>query len=253
MTEFYRVLYMKTSSLLCLLPLLAFSFSAQADFLCKKRNGVVAIRAACKPKEKVVDLSAIGFQGLTGPKGDAGPSGPKGDPGVAGPQGPAGPVGAAGVVSSFAINSPDLVQLNPTPAGFVGDDYSFVMVGASSRIDLTPNEKLLGVAVANVLYAQNQGPSALLEVGLCYQSVNPVGGGLIQKGPVTRFTGEPKSNVSNRVLLKAGDPRSVAPVSESVEGLGGTYDIGYCAALASLDRSIISVFFTGIHGWLLKF
>jgi len=55
---------------------------AEADVLCKRTNGSVFLRAACKKKEVQIDPVALGLQG---------PAGPKGDKGNTGPQGPAGP------------------------------------------------------------------------------------------------------------------------------------------------------------------
>ena len=243
---------MKPFFFVSLIGLSVLSVSAKADVLCKKPNGVTAIRSVCKPKEQVVDLSAIGLKGLTGPKGDAGPPGPKGDSGLPGAQGAVGPRGAAGVVASYDIISPEQVVVNPTPGGLVGDDYGFVMVGNPIRVTIDPGDKLVGAAASNVLYAQNLGTSALLEVGLCYQSVR-IGGGIVLSGTVTRFTGETKSTAANRLIVKAGQGQFAAPASESVKDLSGTYDVGYCASLAAVDRSPISVFFSGLRGWLLKF
>ncbi len=62
---------------------------ALADVLCKKKNGAVVARVACKGKEVQLDLAQFG---AIGPKGDPGPKGDVGAQGTPGEQGPAGPL-----------------------------------------------------------------------------------------------------------------------------------------------------------------
>jgi hypothetical protein len=70
---------------------------AMADILCKKKNGILFVRTACKPKETPIDPVAFG---LTGPQGLQGPQGPTGPTGA---QGPAGPSGASnGYATGFS-------------------------------------------------------------------------------------------------------------------------------------------------------
>jgi hypothetical protein len=58
--------------------------ASNAAVFCRKKNGAVFVRDACKAKEQPVDTAA-----LVGPKGD---KGDKGDAGDAGEPGPAGPL-----------------------------------------------------------------------------------------------------------------------------------------------------------------
>jgi hypothetical protein len=58
------------------------SAPADAEVLCKKRNGVVVVREVCKRKEPQLDPDALGLRGPQGEKGDTGSQGP---PGIAGP------------------------------------------------------------------------------------------------------------------------------------------------------------------------
>ena len=89
---------MKVLAWLSLL-LLALPTQASADVLCKTKKGNVKVRAACKPKESLLDLSALGARGAGGPagaNGDAGPAGATGPTGVAGMTGVTGPRGSSG-------------------------------------------------------------------------------------------------------------------------------------------------------------
>ncbi len=55
-----------------LVVVLAATTGAQADVLCKRRNGTVVIRTACKKKEAAVDLGQFGVVGPQGPPGPPG-------------------------------------------------------------------------------------------------------------------------------------------------------------------------------------
>ncbi len=55
--------------------------AARADVLCKRRNGAVVVRTACKKKETALDLAQFGVVGPTGATGPQGASGPAGPPG----------------------------------------------------------------------------------------------------------------------------------------------------------------------------
>src|SRR5438045_2708145 len=65
--------------------LVGITVRAEADVLCKKPNGALVVRAACKANQTQLDPSALG---LKGPKGDKGNKGDTGSPGPAGPPGP---------------------------------------------------------------------------------------------------------------------------------------------------------------------
>jgi hypothetical protein len=59
---------------------LALALPADGAVLCKKKNGLVAVRdATCKRRESALDVRALGL-GLQGPKGDPGPRGQAGEP-----------------------------------------------------------------------------------------------------------------------------------------------------------------------------
>ena len=55
---------------------IALPFEADADVFCKKRQGAVSVRDACKRKETQLDLDALGLRGPQGPTGSQGPTGP---------------------------------------------------------------------------------------------------------------------------------------------------------------------------------
>jgi hypothetical protein len=57
--------------------------AADGAVLCQKRSGAVLVRAACKKKETVLDLSQFGALGPKGDKGDTGDAGSTGAPGTA--------------------------------------------------------------------------------------------------------------------------------------------------------------------------
>jgi len=76
---------------IALAVLVAVSGPAAADVLCKKKSGVVVVRAACKAKEIAIDIADFGALGPRGTDGAQGPQGPEGPPGSEGPQGPPGP------------------------------------------------------------------------------------------------------------------------------------------------------------------
>jgi hypothetical protein len=55
--------------------------------LCRKKNGALAMRDACKTRETAVTADMLGVVGPPGPQGPQGERGPKGEPGEPGPQG----------------------------------------------------------------------------------------------------------------------------------------------------------------------
>jgi hypothetical protein len=101
-----------------------------AALLCARKNGTIKLRpTSCKPREKPVDLGALGLQtpGLPGPQGPAGAQGPQGPAGAQGPEGPQGdqgPQGPPGVVLSSA--GPQAVGLR---------FYSYFMNTSSGVVD----------------------------------------------------------------------------------------------------------------------
>jgi hypothetical protein len=62
--------------------------------LCRKPNGLVVLRTACKGRE--TDIGSVGQPGPPGPPGPTGPAGPTGAQGDPGPRGDIGPTGPAG-------------------------------------------------------------------------------------------------------------------------------------------------------------
>ena len=77
---------------------------ARALVLCARRSGTLALRAACKRRETVVDLAQLGAVGPQGPPGERGPTGSQGT------QGPMGLDGAPGTASAYAVVDPHPVM-----------------------------------------------------------------------------------------------------------------------------------------------
>ena len=68
---------MRTVMMWCGVALLALPVArTDAAVFCKKKNGVVVIREACKSKETAVNLASFGAVGPKGDKGDKGDAGP---------------------------------------------------------------------------------------------------------------------------------------------------------------------------------
>lgn len=68
---------MRTVLMLCGVMFLALPVArTDAAVFCKKKNGVVVIREACKAKETAVNLASFGAVGPKGDKGDPGDPGP---------------------------------------------------------------------------------------------------------------------------------------------------------------------------------
>jgi hypothetical protein len=100
---------------------------AEGADLCMKKNGLVILRAHCKPGETPVGalgepgptgptgppgepgapgLGMVGPPGATGAMGLPGIAGPPGDPGLPGPPGPTGPPGSTGVTGADGATGP---------------------------------------------------------------------------------------------------------------------------------------------------
>lgn len=60
------------------LLLVGISTRAESEVLCKKANGALVLRAACKPNQTLVNPATLGLQGPKGDKGDTGLQGPPG-------------------------------------------------------------------------------------------------------------------------------------------------------------------------------
>ena len=93
---------------MALAMLAAMSAPADADVLCKKKSGVVVVRAACKAKETALDISEFGALGPRGADGAQGAQGPAGPPGADGPQGPPGPTLATTSTGTQPTDPPGL-------------------------------------------------------------------------------------------------------------------------------------------------
>lgn len=99
-TDIWAALMYFTTLLVFALGFIAgMAVNADADVLCRPKNGVtVRVRVACKTQE--VQLNPI-ILGLQGPAGPTGPQGEKGDTGDVGEQGVAGPIGPQGTQGSI--------------------------------------------------------------------------------------------------------------------------------------------------------
>ena len=233
---------MRFSKQTLLLMLASVPLASQADVWCKKPNGVVAVRAACKPKEQPLDLTAL--------RGPAGPQGPQGLPGVAGARGP------SGIVSTSAVNAITPLQgLAPTQDGslsFIGGD------NARFRFLMSANDLLSGSMVVNVSYPGAAGSRGLVIPSLCYQKMkfavvapnpNPR---WVPDGLVTRFNGDPV--ISGEALNFApGTIAAPVPVASSVTNLSGTYDVGYCMNFSTNPPNADTLtIMPGLSGWIQK-
>jgi hypothetical protein len=95
---------------------------AHASVLCAGKQGAVSLRAACRPRERLIDPSVIGLvtQGERGPTGAQGPTGPTGMtglPGATGDVGPTGPTGQQGQRGLVGATGPGG---SPGPTGPTG-------------------------------------------------------------------------------------------------------------------------------------
>ena len=104
----------RRSLVLSLLLTLTFALASQgtAAVLCVKKRVGIVVRdgAACRPRERPLDVAALGLKGERGEKGDKGDTGDKGDPG------PAGPFPAADLPSGATLRGAFQLAGTDTPA-----------------------------------------------------------------------------------------------------------------------------------------
>ena len=111
---------MRTVWMFCGVALLALPAArTDAAVFCKKKNGVVVIREACKSKETAVNLASFGAVGPKGDKGD------KGDDGAAGPLLATLPSGQS-LTGTVAVSGTDAVS--------AADAVSFIFPLASDPV-----------------------------------------------------------------------------------------------------------------------
>ena len=181
---------------MALAVLAAMSGSAWADVLCKKKSGVVVVRAACKAKETAIDIAdfgALGPRGADGPVGATGPQGPEGPPGSDGPQGPPGPT------------------LATTSTGTQPSDPPGLCCFETASITLAqPAKVLVTTSIRNVGLTCTAAGSCSLNVG-AYQA-----------------GGEPVPGAGFTLTLGASQSQRIYPtVSGIVDLPAGTHTFGY--------------------------
>ena len=129
--------------------LVAMAGSAGADVLCKKKSGVVVVRATCKAKETALDIADFGALGPRGADGDTGAAGPQGPEGPPGPQGPPGPTLASVGGGTQPADPPD-----------------FCCFGTASITLTQPAKVLVTTVVRNVGLTCNAMGTCNLNVGV---------------------------------------------------------------------------------------